>query len=192
MEDDSWSFGLSASSRGFQSTLQSQSDFFIDLEDFDGDDDVKVDFPCPFCMEDFDIVGLCYHIDEEHPSEPNPGHKLKHHKDEYSTLSFSRKELQDEPYRYIFDGSFPPASTSKMVLDPLLSFIYSAPSADKSDNAQGDFTAGVSVDEKSSEQTPLESNSHPSPLSDKDQEEKAQRCNFVQGLLLSTFLDDGL
>lgn len=30
-------------------------------------------------------------------------------------------------------------------------------------------------------------------LSDKDQEEKARKCEFVQGLLLSTFLnDDGL
>lgn len=37
-------------------------------------------------------------------------------------------------------------------------------------------------------------NSEPSlpPVSDKDQEEKAQRCKFVQGLLWSTILDDGL
>ena len=32
----------------------------------------------------------------------------------------------------------------------------------------------------------------PSPLSDKDQKEKAKQCEFVQGLLLSTFLDDNL
>lgn len=31
-----------------------------------------------------------------------------------------------------------------------------------------------------------------SPLSDKDQKEKAKQCEFVQGLLLSTFLDDNL
>ncbi|WRX24377.1 Protein dehydration-induced 19 [Theobroma cacao] len=31
-----------------------------------------------------------------------------------------------------------------------------------------------------------------SPLSVKDQEEKAKRCDFVQGLLLSTILDDVL
>lgn len=29
-------------------------------------------------------------------------------------------------------------------------------------------------------------------LSEEEQKEKAQRCEFVQGLLLSTFLDDGL
>lgn len=30
------------------------------------------------------------------------------------------------------------------------------------------------------------------PLSVKDKQEKAKRCQFVQGLLLSTILDDGL
>ena len=48
-------------------------DFCIDIEDFDGDDDLRGDFPCPFCSEDFDLVGLCYHIDEEHTSEARSG-----------------------------------------------------------------------------------------------------------------------
>ena len=34
---------------------------------------MRVDFPCPFCAEDFDIVGLCRHIDDEHQDEPNSG-----------------------------------------------------------------------------------------------------------------------
>ncbi|KAF7150409.1 hypothetical protein RHSIM_Rhsim02G0005700 [Rhododendron simsii] len=33
-------------------------------------------------------------------------------------------------------------------------------------------------------------NIHQSPLSDKEQEDRARRCEFVKGLLLSTFLDD--
>ena len=33
---------------------------------------------------------------------------------------------------------------------------------------------------------------HPSPLSDKEHLEKAKRCEFVQGLLLSTIFDGGL
>ena len=28
-----------------------------------------MDFPCPFCSEDFDIGCLCCHIDDEHPDE---------------------------------------------------------------------------------------------------------------------------
>ena len=33
---------------------------------------------------------------------------------------------------------------------------------------------------------------HPSPLSDKEHLEKAKRCEFVQGLLLSIIFDGGL
>ena len=82
--------------------------------------------------------------------------KSKHYKDEFSTLSFSRKELQDDHYRSTFAGSLSPASTSKMALDPLLSFLHGLPAADKSDDVQADFSAGVSLEEKGSQQTLLE------------------------------------
>lgn len=39
----------------------------------DGDDECRAEFPCPFCTEDFDIVGLCCHIDEEHPVDGRNG-----------------------------------------------------------------------------------------------------------------------
>ncbi|KAE8678120.1 hypothetical protein F3Y22_tig00111441pilonHSYRG00044 [Hibiscus syriacus] len=43
-----------------------------------------------------------------------------------------------------------------------------------------------------SNETDDDLNVQSTPLSVKDQEEKAKRCEFVQGLLLSTFLDDVL
>ena len=33
----------------------------------------EYEYPCPFCSEDFDLVGLCCHIDEEHPVEAKSG-----------------------------------------------------------------------------------------------------------------------
>ncbi|BBH06506.1 Drought-responsive family protein [Prunus dulcis] len=48
-------------------------DMFMGFEEFDGDDDIREEFPCPFCSEYFDIVGLCCHIDEEHPVEAKNG-----------------------------------------------------------------------------------------------------------------------
>ena len=42
-------------------------------EDLEGEDDLKSEFICPFCAEVFDIVGLCCHIDEEHPVEVKNG-----------------------------------------------------------------------------------------------------------------------
>lgn len=43
---------------------------YLGLEDTDGgEDDSRAEFPCPFCFEDFDLVGLCCHLDDEHPME---------------------------------------------------------------------------------------------------------------------------
>lgn len=42
-------------------------------DETDGDDELKAEFLCPFCAEDFDVVGLCCHIDEEHPVEAKNG-----------------------------------------------------------------------------------------------------------------------
>ena len=43
------------------------------FEEIDGDDDIREEFPCPFCPQYFDIVGLCCHIDDEHPVESKNG-----------------------------------------------------------------------------------------------------------------------
>lgn len=46
------------------------ADLFLGFEELDGgEDDLRPEYPCPFCTEDFDIVGLCCHIDDEHPAE---------------------------------------------------------------------------------------------------------------------------
>ena len=39
----------------------------------DGDDDLNSEYPCPFCPEEFDLVELCCHIDDEHPVEAKFG-----------------------------------------------------------------------------------------------------------------------
>ncbi|KAE8009424.1 hypothetical protein FH972_005861 [Carpinus fangiana] len=234
MEDDAWSFDVSIASRNYhQSTTESQSDLCIDLEEFEGDDELKTEHPCPFCPEDFDLVGLFCHIDEEHPIEANAGvcpicatrvgmnmvghittqhgniskisfiflfdfeihliwHKLKLSKGEsYSTLSFSRKEFQDGRFRSFPTGSSSVVSTSKMAPDPLLSFIYNAPAVDESESIQPDSSTEVSIEDENSDEPISERSSQPSALSDKDQMEKARRCDFVQGLLFFTILDDG-
>ncbi|MBA0615194.1 hypothetical protein Godav_015363, partial [Gossypium davidsonii] len=33
------------------------------------DDEVRPDFPCPYCYEDFDIASLCSHLEDDHPCE---------------------------------------------------------------------------------------------------------------------------
>lgn len=50
-------------------------DMYLGFEEIDaGDDEAsRAEYACPFCGEDFDIVGLCCHIDEEHPIEARTG-----------------------------------------------------------------------------------------------------------------------
>ncbi|PPR97417.1 hypothetical protein GOBAR_AA23254 [Gossypium barbadense] len=73
MDADSWSTRLSSVSKRYQFTLQSRSDMFMGFEEIDGEDDIREEFPSPFCSEHFDILSLCCHIDDEHPMEAKNG-----------------------------------------------------------------------------------------------------------------------
>lgn len=48
-------------------------DLYLGEDDVDRHDDPAVEFLCPFCGEDFDMVGLYCHIDDEHPIELKNG-----------------------------------------------------------------------------------------------------------------------
>ncbi|CAE6140912.1 unnamed protein product [Arabidopsis arenosa] len=54
-----------------------QSGSCIEFEDVEGDDEMAVDYPCPFCSDDYDLVELCHHIDEEHQLDANNGVGLR-------------------------------------------------------------------------------------------------------------------
>ncbi|KAK4787266.1 hypothetical protein SAY86_011099 [Trapa natans] len=69
MDSDFWAARFAAAKRQYalqQHNHSSHSDRFdgIELEE-----DVLSDFPCPYCYEDFDILSLCAHVEEEHPDE---------------------------------------------------------------------------------------------------------------------------
>lgn len=67
MDGEFWTARMSTSKR--HHTLQpSQSliDRQINLDDVDGDEDLRAEFSCPYCYEEFDITTLCSHLEEEH------------------------------------------------------------------------------------------------------------------------------
>lgn len=41
----------------------------LSIDDFEVEEEVRPDFPCPYCYEDFDIASLCSHLEEEHSCE---------------------------------------------------------------------------------------------------------------------------
>ncbi|KAK7259266.1 hypothetical protein RIF29_24868 [Crotalaria pallida] len=112
--------------------------------------------------------------------------KSKRYKHESNpTHSFSKKDLDDELWPSISAGLSPEMSTSKSAHDPLLAFLYTGAADDRSENVHPDTSSeDSSIEEIHSEETVLERDVQPS-LSNKDRIEKAQRSEFVQGLLMS-------
>ncbi|VVA24650.1 PREDICTED: DEHYDRATION-INDUCED [Prunus dulcis] len=205
--DNSWSsLFSSSSSRRYQSRSGHFSQTTPDLfahDETDGDDELKAEFLCPFCAEDFDVVGLCCHIDEEHPVEAKNGvcpvcskrmganlRKRKFRRGSNSTFSILRKELREGSLQALLGGSSFLVS-SNTEADPLLSsFIYNPPTVDEDVSAQPDPLVEASFVKESTKEEFSERIVQQPPLSHKDQEEKARKCEFVQGLLMSTILDD--
>lgn len=43
------------------------------MEESEGNDDLRAEYLCPYCAEDYDVVSLCCHIDEHHPIQAKNG-----------------------------------------------------------------------------------------------------------------------
>ncbi|XP_058770433.1 protein DEHYDRATION-INDUCED 19 homolog 3-like [Vicia villosa] len=218
--DSSWTARLSSASRRYQAALQSRSDMFMGFDENDVEEDIREEFLCPFCSEYFDIVGLCCHIDEEHPMEAKNGvcpvcalrvgvdmvahitlqhgnifkmqRKRKSRKGgSYSTLSLLRKELREGNLQSLFGGSQCIVSSSNAAPDPLLSSFIS-PLSNESMSSQSHTHTETKSSKKGSDETVPKSHVETPTMSVKDKEEKMKRCEFIQGLLMSTILDDDL
>ncbi|WOK94694.1 hypothetical protein Cni_G03399 [Canna indica] len=135
MAADSWSC-VSGASKGHQSTPQSGYHACGGFEEMDGEEeDSQLDFACPFCAEIFDIVGLCCHIDDEHPVEAKHWRRQLHRGSfcSHSTPSLLRKDLRDGNLQ-----SFAPCNAAP---DPLLSsFFFNFHVVDPSKDTQPEST----------------------------------------------------
>ncbi|KAH7678654.1 Zinc finger RING/FYVE/PHD-type protein [Dioscorea alata] len=214
MATDSWSQFLS---KRHQSTLQSRFDLYLGFDELDGgDDESRTEFLCPFCNEDFDILGLGCHIDDEHPVEARNGicpvcvdtvgvdlvgHITMQHANYFkmqrrrrlrkgSTGTHSIPSLMKSEYRQgslhsFLGGSCSAPVSASAVPDPLLSsFILTMPVADSSKDVLALSLDESSATYKSSDDNLVESVEL--SMSDQNQQEKAQRSEFVRELVLST------
>uniref|UniRef100_A0A2P2IX37 Uncharacterized protein MANES_03G200800 n=2 Tax=Rhizophora mucronata TaxID=61149 RepID=A0A2P2IX37_RHIMU len=217
MASDSWSSRSSASSsRRYHLSL---SDLY---EENDVDEDLRPEFLCPFCAEDFDVVGLCCHIVEEHPVEAKNGvcpvcskrvgmdivsHITMQHGNLFkvqrkrrlrkggsnSPFSILKKELRDGSLQSLLKGSSFFISSSNAEPDPLLSsFIFNPPCPNSTQSIDSISSVEASSIKSSTNDEIQERNVQKSTLSEEDQEEKSRRCEFIRGLLMSTILDDKL
>ncbi|KAF3530313.1 hypothetical protein DY000_02043743 [Brassica cretica] len=187
-------------------------------EDLEGEDDSKSEFICPFCADVFDIVGLCFHIDEEHPVEAKNGdlsdslvrnrlvYKLKS-----ECVCFLDERFYVQRRRRLRKGGYGSAYLAlkkelrEANLQSLLggSSRFTSPTSIDSDPLLSSFmfsspstksatpvVEGTSATKLSLKES-LKRDIQEAPLSGEDQE-KSKKSEFVRGLLLSTMLGDGL
>ncbi|URD96686.1 hypothetical protein MUK42_32403 [Musa troglodytarum] len=77
MDSDLWISRLAAAKRHYSTrhrqNLQPDWNFLdrlsIDEFEMEEEEEVRPDFPCPYCYEDHDITSLCFHLEEEHAFE---------------------------------------------------------------------------------------------------------------------------
>ncbi|KAF7813549.1 protein DEHYDRATION-INDUCED 19-like protein 4-like [Senna tora] len=214
MDSDSW---ISARHSTSSRRCQSRSDhlYLGGHEDTDGDDDFRAEFLCPFCGDDYDVVGLCCHIDEEHPVEAKNGvcpvcrkkvgmDLVSHFTIQHGNfLKVQRQRrfrrggsgsafsiLRKGALQSLFGGSSYVASSNSMP-DPLLSsFIQNSAAADESVSLQPCPSVEATLVKESSKDDFLERKPQEKEMSEEDKLEKARRLEFVEGLLMSTILDD--
>ncbi|KAM0921748.1 hypothetical protein ACQ4PT_006678 [Festuca glaucescens] len=205
--------------------LQAESklhDALMRLEDAEGTDEdeergaEEEELACPFCGEEFDGVGLCLHIDDEHHVETKAGvcpictdrvgidlvgHMTLQHPTFFkarwrsrrvssgshsSTYSALKKDAAYIQYRY---GGSSHAASFNTVPDPLLSsFVGGFIDEDLPKDAQEEFLDQVIEKSESLEQKAAESVEE--PLLPEVKEERTRRSQFVQGLVLSLMFDD--
>ncbi|KVH90244.1 Drought induced 19/ RING finger protein 114 [Cynara cardunculus var. scolymus] len=275
MDPNSWArlSTYNSSSRRYPSR---SADAFHLVEETDGDDP-RPEYLCPFCAEDFDIVGLCCHIDEEHTVQAKNGvikheivtsprcaryvqkgwelvwlvilpcsmevfskypsievlsvlavyhlhlvgyvHMFEKRSEDTtenednlsilyhvqrkrrfrrvgpnSTLSILKKELREGNLQSLLGGSsFLVPSSMNTEPDPLLSSFMHNTAVEPLQDLNHSSTVEMSIVESSNKDLSARSEKHQGGrLSGEDEEEKGRRSAFVQGLLLSTFLDDDL
>ncbi|XP_073139085.1 protein DEHYDRATION-INDUCED 19-like [Henckelia pumila] len=172
---------------------------------------------CPFCSEDFDVLGLCCHIDLDHRLEVKPGicpvcaskvtinmasHVIVQHENILKALCnkkhgsgrsrtavfLLRKELQEKHLCFIKESprvvSYSEATADSM----LLSFVNNPHTAYRPQTAQaGSSTETSLLTTKSSDD---DSSERMLPSVSTDRNDGRMRCDFIQGLVLSTILDD--
>lgn len=189
---------------------------YEDEEVNDENGEKSEELACPFCIEDFDVLGLCCHIDAEHRVEVKPGicpfcatrvginmasHVITQHESILkalcnkkhrssrtgSTILLFRKELQERHLRSIKESSLVDSSSEAAADSMLLSFVNSPQPAYIPRSIESTSSTEASSSRKSSNVDSLE---RIQPALSTERRNEMARSEFLQELMLSTIFDD--
>ncbi|KAD5316900.1 hypothetical protein R6Q59_032122 [Mikania micrantha] len=191
------------------------ADSYIDLEDSEEEEEESnLEMGCPYCLEGFDAIGLCVHLEDQHPLEIKLGvcplcatnlgrnmisHLIIEHEnqglckrklhddDTLSILSLLKKKLQEHSHSLQKELTSVTSSNSSATDPLLLSFVYD-PS--QTHEPLVDSSAEPSLSKILPMDDTLKSGLSASSFDCKDTEEKAQKSDFIQTMLLSTIFYD--
>ncbi|XP_071718849.1 protein DEHYDRATION-INDUCED 19 homolog 4-like isoform X2 [Rutidosis leptorrhynchoides] len=183
---------------------------------------MNLEMGCPYCSEGFDALGLCVHLEDQHPLEIKLGvcpvcatnlgrnmisHLILQHEnvlkglckrklrddDSFSIVSLLRKKLQEHSLSLQKESTTVTSSTNSVTDPLLLSFVYNnnTPQIHETKVLQLDSSAEpsskiLSKDAESDSDVPA------GTYDCIDHEEKAEKSDFIQTILLSTFFADNL
>ncbi|KAL3849727.1 hypothetical protein ACJIZ3_011609 [Penstemon smallii] len=147
---------------------------------------------CPFCLEDFDVLGLCCHIDADHRMEVKPGIcpfcATKVVINMASHVITQHDKLQEKHLRCIKESPSVDSSSNVAAESMLLSFVNNPETADTPRTIEATTSIESSESGRISGDDSLERTLSSTTTNMKN--EKGRRCEFVQELVFSTFLDD--
>ncbi|XP_076936771.1 protein DEHYDRATION-INDUCED 19 homolog 6-like [Bidens hawaiensis] len=150
---------------------------------------IHISMVCPVCGVRFVGLDIVTHITLHHGNLFKMHGKRKLRKTgSISLLSLLRRELREANLQSKFGRSYV-VSSANAAPDPLLSSFILPMGDDLGINISPSLTDPM-VLKKSTSKNVREREIESTPLSFKDKEERSRRCDFVQGMLLSTMFGD--
>lgn len=197
----------------FYDDLLNEQETEGDYDDEEANQGKSDELACPFCYEDFDVLGLCCHIDADHRLEVKPGicpvcaskvtinmasHVIVQHENVLKALCnkkhcrtavfMLRKELQEKHLCFIKESPRLVSSSEAAADSVLLSFVNNPHTDYRLQTAQSSSSTETSLLAKKSSDNDSSDRIQPSVSTDRN--DGRLRCDFIQGLVLSTVLDD--
>ncbi|XXG90084.1 hypothetical protein AAC387_Pa12g1928 [Persea americana] len=210
MDPDLWASRLAAAKR--QYSLQHHQSSQLDrlsMDDFEMEEEVRPDFPCPYCYEEYDIASLCSHLEDEHSFESKvavcPICSVKRRRrlrrvaiPNSQALSLLSRDLREAHLQVLLGGGGYRSSSSNAsntVTDPFLSSLILSFAGSEAEEISK--SAACSADDMSLKKTTYTEtwkSCFDSSLSYEEREQKMRqatvRAAFMQDLLLSVLLND--
>ncbi|KAI4296794.1 hypothetical protein L6164_036719 [Bauhinia variegata] len=211
MDSDFWTSRLAAAKRQYTLQHHHQSSHFdrLGIDDFDMEDEVRPDFPCPYCYEDFDIASLCSHLEDEHACESKvticPICSVKRRRrlqrvaiPNSQALSLLGRDLREAHLQVLLGGGgfrSNNSNVSNAATDPFLSsLILNFPASEAEEISKSVVTSSEDSSSKTTAPAHIWNSSFDPSLSSEEREKRmrqaAGRSGFVQDLFLSTLLGD--